>query len=109
MLIKKLEDYGIQGNVVRWTAEWLEDRKQCVQLNGQRLEVVYHKVLFLDHLILQSIHDRDAKVLCEIFKFADDTKIASQVNTLNNLRSMQRTLDKLVARADRWDMGFNVE
>ena len=35
-LIKKLECYGIQGNVLRWIAEWLEDRKQRVQLNGHR-------------------------------------------------------------------------
>ena len=27
-LIKILEDYGIQGNVLRWIAEWLEDIKQ---------------------------------------------------------------------------------
>ena len=27
-LIKKLEGYGIQGNVLRWIAERLEDRKQ---------------------------------------------------------------------------------
>ena len=28
--------YGIQGNALRWIAEWLEDRKQQVQLNGHR-------------------------------------------------------------------------
>ena len=47
-------------------------------------------------------------VLREIFKFADDTKIASRVNTLNDIRSMQRTLDKLVAWANRYGMDFNV-
>ena len=31
------------------------------------------------------IDDIDEEVLCEIFKFADDTKIASQVSTLNGL------------------------
>ena len=35
-VIKKLDCYGIQGNVLRWIAEWLEDRKQRVQLNGHR-------------------------------------------------------------------------
>ena len=43
----------------------------------------------------------------EIFQFADDTKIASRVNTLNDIRSMQRILDKLVALANRWEMDFN--
>ena len=47
------------------------------------------------------------EVLCEISKFADDTKIA-KVNTLSHLRSMQRVLDKLVTWANRWDMDFNV-
>ena len=40
------------------------------------------------------IDDIDDKVLCEISKFADDTKIASRVNTFNDIRSMQKTLDK---------------
>ena len=35
------------------------------------------------------------------------TKIASRVNTVNDTRLMQRTLDKLVAW-NRWDMDFNV-
>ena len=35
------------------------------------------------------------------------TKIAIRVNTLN-IRSMQRTLNKLVALANSWDMDFNV-
>ena len=40
--------------------------------------------------------------------FVDDTKIASRVNTLNDIRSIQRTLDKLVPWANRWDVDFNV-
>ena len=39
----------------------------------------------------------DEEVIYEISKFAIDTKIASRVNTLNDMRSMQRTLYKLVA------------
>ena len=29
-LIKKLEGYGIQGNILRWKAEWMKDRRQRV-------------------------------------------------------------------------------
>ena len=32
----------------------------------------------------------------------------NQVNTLNDIRLMQRTLDKLVALGNSWDMEFNV-
>ena len=36
------------------------------------------------------------------------TKAANQVNTFNDIRLMQRTFDKLVAWANRWEMDFNV-
>ena len=101
-LIKKLEVYGIQENVLRWLAKWLEDRKQRVQLNEHRsgwTEVrsgapqgsVLGPLLFTFF-----IDDRDEETFFEISKFADDTKIACRVNTLNDIRSMQRTLDKLL-------------
>ena len=47
------------------------------------------------------IDDIDEKELYESSKFADDTKITSQVNTLNDVRSIQRNLDKLVSWANR--------
>ena len=79
-----MEGYGTQENVLRWIAKWLEDRKQRVQLNGHILSWA----IFID--------DIDEEVLREISKFADNTKIASSVNTLDDIRSMQRTLDKLL-------------
>ena len=57
-------------------------------------------------LFIIFIEDIDEDVLCEIYKYIDETKIASSVNTLNDIRSMQRTLDKLVAWANRWGYGF---
>ena len=47
------------------------------------------------------IGDINEEVLCEISKSADDTKIASWINNLNDIRSVQRTLDKLVAWVNR--------
>ena len=35
------------------------------------------------------------------------TQKASRVNTPNDIRSMQRTLDKLVAWTNKWEMDFN--
>ena len=71
---------------------------------GKRLEVEYCMGLFQNHFFLHFTiftDDIDEEVLCKIYKFADDTKIASQVNTLNDIISLQRTLDKLVAWANR--------
>ena len=44
----------------------------------------------------------------KISKFTDDTKIASQVNTFNNIRWMQRILNRLIVYTNKWNMDFNV-
>ena len=66
------------------------------------------RVCFGSTLYTIFIDDIDEEVLCEISKFADDTKVASRVNTLYDLKSMQKTLDKLVAWTNRLYMEFNV-
>ena len=42
--------------------------------------------IFIDYI--------NEEVLFEISKFADDPKIARRLNNLNDIKSMQRTLDK---------------
>ena len=109
-----MEGYGIQGSVLRWIARWLEDRQQRLQLDGNRLGWTEVRGCVPEGsglgplLYTIIIYETDEEVLCEISKFADDTKIASRVNILNDIRSMQKTLDKLVAWANRWKMDFNV-
>ena len=77
---------------------------------GQRLKVMYFKGLFWDHFFLQpSLMTQMKRYFVKSLKFADDTKIASRGNTLNDIRSIQRTLDKLVAWANRWVVDFNVK
>ena len=84
-------------SVSRWIAEWLEDKKQRVQLNRHRSgwsEVssgVLQGSVLGPLLFTIFIDDIDEEVLCEIYKLADDTKIARRVNTLHDRRSMQRT------------------
>ena len=48
------------------------------------------------------------KLIPFISKFGDDIKIANWVNTLNNIRSVQRILDNLVARVTFYDIYFSV-
>ena len=111
-LIKTLEGYGIKGSVLIQITGCPEDRRQWVQLNGHSwIEVrsgVWHISVLEPLLFTIFIDGIDEEVLCEISKFDDDTKIASRVNTVNDITLMQRTLDKLVAWANRWDMDFNV-
>ena len=109
-----MEGYGIQENVLRWIVKWLEDWKQRVQLNLHRSGWTEVRSGVPQGSVLGPLHftifidDIDEDVLCEVSKFADDTEIASRVNTFNDIRSMQRTLYELVAWANRWEMDFNV-
>ena len=109
-----MQGYRIQGNVLGWIAECLEDRKQRWQLNGHRsgwteVRSGVPQGSVLGPLLFTIFNDdKDEEVFCEISKFADDTKLDCRVNTLIYIRSMQRTLEKLVAWANRWDMDFNV-
>ena len=35
----KIEYYGITGNLLRWIAEFLSNRRQCVVLNGKEFSL----------------------------------------------------------------------
>ena len=75
-----MKGYGIQSNVLRWIAEWLEDRKQRLQLNGHRsgwTEVrsgVPQGSVLKPLLFTIFIDDIDEEVIYEIYKFADTQK-----------------------------------
>ena len=85
-----------------------------MQLIGQRSDWIEFRSGVLRGSVLEPllftifIYEIDDEVLFEISKFADGTNIASRVNTLNHIRSMQRTLDQLVAWTNRWEIDFNV-
>ena len=53
------------------------------------------------------IDDIDAGLLALIRKFADDTKVAMQVNNQEEAERMQRVIDNLCRWAEEWAMAFN--
>ena len=54
------------------------------------------------------MNDINKEILHEISKFADDTKIF-WVNTLKDIKSMERILNKLVVWTKRGEMKFNIK
>ena len=51
----------------------------------------------------------DEGLNCSTSKFADNTKIANKIITMEDRRKFQRDLDRLANWAQRWQMNFNVE
>ncbi|MCP3679704.1 MAG: reverse transcriptase family protein, partial [Gammaproteobacteria bacterium] len=114
-LIDKLGAYGIRGNVCKWIENWLTERKQRVVINGKEsgwMNVtsgvpqgsVLGPVLFLIY-----IDDIDEGLSCKISKFADDTKIGNRVDTPNYRLRIQRDLEKVYERSQKWQMSFNID
>jgi Reverse transcriptase (RNA-dependent DNA polymerase) len=116
-LKKKLRAHGISGSLLRWISAWLKDRKQRVVLNGREstweavLSGVPQGSVLGPLLFLLFINDLDLAVsLSEIlYKFADDTKLASIVKNVEDRRRLQASLDGLVQWAVKWGMQFNVK
>ena len=117
-LLSKVRAHGIVDSVADWIEEWLRGRKQRVVLNGKEsdwadvLSGVPQGSVLGPILFLIYINDIDDAIDCVgtlIKKFADDTKVASIVDTEEQRKLLQEQLDALSRWAEIWQMSFNVD
>ena len=113
-LIIKAESLGIRGDLLNWISNWLKNREQRVILNGFKSEwtsvdsgVPQGSVLG-PLLFILFINDIESGLENKVWKFADDTKIVSNVHLLEGNFSLQKDIDKVEAWAESWSMQFNV-
>ena len=112
-LLKKLEGYGIKGNVLRWIASYLDNRQQRVILNGKESDwqavtsgIPQGSVLG-PTLFLLYINDLPDVVENVVKLFADDTKIYSIVNNETQQIALQEDLNRLMNWSETWLLHFN--
>jgi len=115
-LLFKLSRYGIKGNLLQLITSFLSDRKQSVVLNGvNSSEVsvisgvpqgsVLGPILFVIYINdLGNIFQDKASLNC----YADDAKLYSVVNNVQDLIKFQDCLDKLSQWAEMWQLSLNI-
>ena len=105
ILINKLDNCGIRGDINKWFTSYLSQRKQYVSISGfkSRLELVNHGVpqgsvlgplLFL--LYINDLHNSIQNAIT--FHFADDTNLLSIVDKHPQNKSPVHTLQSRLNR-----------
>ena len=112
-LLRKLDTYGIRGHLLNWINAFLTNRSQVVKVNNAESEPapvisgipqgsVLGPILFVIY-----INDLPNVVNSNIFLFADDTKIMSQITSREDACVIQNDLDLLEKWSDKWLLKFN--
>ena len=112
-LLKKLESYGIKGNVLSWIKDFLTNLKQQVIINGSKSNVVevtsgvpqgsvLGPILFLIY-----INDMPEVVNCFLKLFADDSKLYNICSTQEQRILFQESIDNICKWTTDWLMQLN--
>ena len=113
-LIFKLKQNGISGNLLKLFENYLNNRKQCVVLNGSCSDYstiesgvpqgsVLGPLLFLIY-----INDLERNIKSNINLFADDTMLFSTVkDPIISANDLNHDLDIINQWAHQWKMEFN--
>ncbi len=112
-LLLKTSSYGIQGKILSWLRDFLCGRGQRVIVNGEssNREAVISGVpqgsVLGPVLFVLFINDLPDVVSASTKLFADDTKIYSRINNINDCIMLQGNLNSLEEWAQKWNMRFH--
>ena len=114
-LIKKLEGYGITGNLLKWLKNFLNDRKQRVVINGKFskwsdvLSGIPKGSILGPLLFIIYINDLPGVVgiVCKLF--ADDCKLYRTIESEADMMELQEDIERLCKWSRDWLLGFNIK
>ncbi|PIK59167.1 putative RNA-directed DNA polymerase from mobile element jockey-like [Apostichopus japonicus] len=100
-LLLRLKSMDVNGNLLSWIENWLGNRKQRVVIKGcasswQDVTSGVPQGSVLGTLLCVAyVNDIDGDILCTAKKFADDTKLYSEVSSKSDTEKFQMDLDKV--------------
>lgn len=116
LLIIKLEEVGIHGDLLRWISSYLRDRSQAVAIRGfcSTFVPVTSGVPQGSHLgpLLFNVFVNDIRYIFKhssILLYADDMKIYKNINNSNDCMLLQNDLDELSKYCDDNHLLLNIK
>ena len=114
-LIEKLKAYGIGNDMISWTQNFLQGRKQQVIVNGEKSN--WHEVtsgipqgsIVGPLMFIIFINDLPDTVTSRVYMFADDTKLFKIVKENEDREILQRDLEKLTEWTNTWLLKLHPE
>ena len=112
-LLRKLHHYGIRGDVLRWTENFLTQRKQRVIYDGNTSEYAHVRsgvpqgTVLGPILFLVYINDLPDSAKSKVRLFADDAVLYRQIHSRADCETLQRDLDSLLDWESKWQMSFH--
>ena len=114
-LIKKLEGYGINGSLLTWLKNFLNQRQQRVVINGNTskwsevLSGIPQGSILGPVLFILYINDLPGVVgsVCKLF--ADDCKLYKNIKSEADQRELQEDINRLCKWSKDWLLGFNIK
>ena len=112
-LLKKLDHYGIRGQLIKWIESWLRERTQTVVVNGSQSSPVTvtsgvpQGTVLGPLMFLLYIKDIGLQITSELGLFVDDSVLYGVVNNISSAEVLQSDLNKLVVWSEKWQMAFN--
>lgn len=115
ILIKKLDVYGIKGNLLRWFASYLSNRTQYVSFNGYKSHLIIpasgvpQGSILGPLLFVLFINDLGSGLSSYYLLYADDLKIFRKISDANDCRILQTDLNRIVEWCNANCLHLNIE
>ena len=112
-LLKKIEGYGIRGEILGWIKAFLSDRTQQVIVNGETSQCkevisgIPQGSVLGPLLFVIFINDLPTQVKSDIFLFANDTKIFRNIRSEDDRETLQKDINTMLEWANKWQLEFH--